>query len=124
MPLQAPCDLQIHVNGQQTFFLHQLKKIIKQEKKTQIKSSGIEILDFPGGAEGFEVVSRFCYNNGNIKIIVSNACLLICSVNFLEMTEKWSSCNLLHQAETFLEGLFYWSVCRGIRVRWVWGQIK
>ncbi|MCD7446121.1 hypothetical protein HAX54_037328 [Datura stramonium] len=119
MPLQAPCDLQIHVNGQQTFFLHQkvvsrfcgkLRKIIKQEKKkTQIKSSGIEILDFPGGAEGFELVSRFCYNSGNIRITVSNVCLLICSANFLEMTEKWSSCNLLHQAETFLEGLFYWS---------------
>ncbi|KAK4371308.1 hypothetical protein RND71_010783 [Anisodus tanguticus] len=119
MPLQAPCDLQIHVNCQQTFFLHQkvisrfsgkLKKIIKQEKKkTQIKNSGIEILDFPGGAEGFELVSRFCYNNGNIKITVSNVALLICSANFLEMTEKMSSCNLLHQADNFLEGLFYWS---------------
>ncbi|CAN4107003.1 unnamed protein product [Withania somnifera] len=119
MPLQAPCDLQIHVNGQQTFFLHQkilsrfcgkLRKIIKQEeKKTQIKNSGIEILDFPGGAEGFELVSRFCYNNGNnIKLTVSNVCLLICCANFLEMTEKLSSCNLLHQAETFLEGLYNW----------------
>ncbi|CAN4090260.1 unnamed protein product [Withania somnifera] len=120
MPLQAPCDLQIHVNGQQTFFLHQkvlsrfcgkLRKIIKQEeKKTQIKNSGIEILDFPGGAEGFELVSRFCYNNGNnIKITVSNVCLLICSAKFLEMTEKLFSCNLLHQTETFLDGLYNWS---------------
>ncbi|XP_060185908.1 BTB/POZ domain-containing protein At3g19850-like isoform X1 [Lycium barbarum] len=120
MPLQAPCDLQIHVNGQQTFFLHQkvlsrfsgkLRKIIKQEKKkTQINSSGIEILDLPGGPHGFELVSRFCYNNGNIKITISNVALLICSANFLEMTEKMSSCNLLHQAENFLEGLFYWSL--------------
>ncbi|XP_015059139.1 BTB/POZ domain-containing protein At3g19850-like isoform X2 [Solanum pennellii] len=78
MPLQAPCDLQIHVNGQQTFFLHQkvlsrfsgkLRKIIKQEKKkTQIKNS-----------------------------------------DFLEMTEKLSCCNLLYKAETFFEGLCYWS---------------
>lgn len=154
MPLQPPCDLQIHVNGQQTFFLHQvakknpilelpiipnhpnftkffvcffvlqkvlsrfsgkLRKIIKQEKKkTQIKNSGIDILDFPGGAEGFELISRFCYNNvsnnnNNIKITVSNVCLLICCANFLEMTEKLSSCNLLYQAETFFEGLCYWS---------------
>ncbi|XP_055802012.1 BTB/POZ domain-containing protein At3g19850-like [Solanum dulcamara] len=120
MPLQAPCDLQIHVNGEQTFFLHQkvlssfsgkLRKIIKQEKKKiQIKNSGIEILDFPGGVEGFELISRFCYNNGrNIKITVSNVCLLICSAKFLEMTEKWSSCNLLYQAESFFEGLCYWS---------------
>ncbi|XP_009612434.1 BTB/POZ domain-containing protein At3g19850 isoform X1 [Nicotiana tomentosiformis] len=119
MPLQGLCDLQIHVNGQHTFFLHQkvisrfsgkLKKIIKQEKKkTQIKNSGIEILDFPGGIEGFELVSRFCYNNGNIKITVSNVCLLHCCANFLGMTEKLSTCNLLHQTESFFEGLFYWS---------------
>ncbi|KAL3324400.1 hypothetical protein AABB24_038515 [Solanum stoloniferum] len=120
MPLQAPCDLQIHVNGQQTFFLHQkvlsrfsgkLREIIKQEKKkTQIKNSGIEILNFPGGAEGFELISRFCYSNGssnNIKITVSNVCLLICSANFLEMTEKLCCCNLLYKAETFFEGLCY-----------------
>ncbi|XP_055806376.1 BTB/POZ domain-containing protein At3g19850-like isoform X2 [Solanum dulcamara] len=77
------CDLQIHVNGQQTFFLHQkvlsrfcgkLRKIIKEEKrKSRIRISGIDIDDFP----------------------VS-----------LGMT---SSFNLLHQTETFLEGLFNWS---------------
>ncbi|XP_060194763.1 BTB/POZ domain-containing protein At3g19850-like [Lycium barbarum] len=113
------CDLQIHVNGQQTFFLHEkvfsrfcgkLRKIIKEEKRTsQIRKSGIVIDDFPGGAEGFELVSRFCYNNGIITITASNVSLLHCCAVSLGMTEKVSSCNLLHQSETYLEGLFNWS---------------
>ncbi|XP_059279588.1 BTB/POZ domain-containing protein At3g19850-like [Lycium ferocissimum] len=113
------CDLQIHVNGQQTFFLHEkvfsrfcgkLRKIIKEEKRrSQIRKSGIVIDDFPGGAEGFELVSRFCYNNGIITITASNVSLLHCCAVSLGMTEKVSSCNLLHQSETYLEGLFNWS---------------
>ncbi|KAG9150756.1 hypothetical protein Leryth_002929 [Lithospermum erythrorhizon] len=112
-------DLQIHINGQHTFFLNEkvisrfsgkLRKIIKQEKrKTQIRGSGIDIDGLPGGAEGFELVSRFCYNNGNTEISVSNVCLLHCSAAFLGMTEQLCSCNLLQQTEVFLEGMFYWS---------------
>ncbi|KAG8365745.1 hypothetical protein BUALT_Bualt17G0003800 [Buddleja alternifolia] len=113
------CDLQIHINGQQTFFLSQkilskystkLRKIIKQEKRTtQIRNWGIEINDFPGGGDGFELVTRFCYNNGNIPITVSNVSLLHCCAVFLEMTEKKSRINLLHQTQVFLEGIYYWS---------------
>ncbi|XP_043695969.1 BTB/POZ domain-containing protein At3g19850 [Telopea speciosissima] len=113
------CDLKIHVNGQCTYFLDErvvskfsarLKKMIKQEKrKTQIRISEIEVDDFPGGPNGFELVSRFCYNNGRIRITPSNVSLLHCSSIFLEMTEKVSTCNLLQQTEIFLEGLFYWS---------------
>ncbi|KAK6122507.1 hypothetical protein DH2020_043750 [Rehmannia glutinosa] len=117
--MSDPCDLQIHVNGQQTFFLSErilskysgkLRKIIKQEKRTtQLRNSGIEINDFPGGPDGFEMVSRFCYNNGSIAITVSNVSLLHCCAVFLGMTEKASAINLLHQTEDFLEGIFYWS---------------
>ncbi|KAL8120463.1 BTB/POZ domain-containing protein At1g50280-like [Apium graveolens] len=113
------CDLQVHVNGQQTFFLNEkviskysgkLKKIIKQEKRrTQIKNSGIHIDDFPGGPFGFEQVSRFCYNNGTGVVTASNVCLLHCCALFLVMTEKVSACNLLQQTEAFLEDMFSWS---------------
>lgn len=113
------CDFQILINGQQTFFVNEevlstysgrLKKIIKQERRrTQIKYSGIEIDDFPGGPDGFELISRFCYSNGTITTTVSNVSLLHCCAVFLGMTEKVSSFNLLRQTETFLEGLFDWS---------------
>ncbi|KAL2541352.1 BTB/POZ domain-containing protein [Abeliophyllum distichum] len=74
------CDLQIHINGQQTFFTNErivsnfcgkLRKIIKQEKRrTQIRNSGIEIDDFPGGSR---------------RIRTS------------------------YKTEIFLQGIFYWS---------------
>lgn len=113
------CDLRVYVNGQQTFFLNEkiisaysgrLKKIIKQEKRrTQIKNSGIEVDDFPGGSDGFELVLRFCYNGGKIEITVSNVSLLHCCAVFLGMSEKVTASNLLQQTEKFLETMFYWS---------------
>nr|GMD62782.1 BTB/POZ domain-containing protein At3g19850-like [Ipomoea batatas] len=120
MTVAEVCDLQIHINGQQRFFLHEkvlsrfsgkLRKIIKQERRrTQAKNSRIDIDDFPGGAEGFELVSRFCYSSGEAtRITVSNVSILHCCAVFLGMTEKVSPCNLLHQTQAFLEGMFYWS---------------
>ncbi|KAI4357036.1 hypothetical protein L6164_001011 [Bauhinia variegata] len=112
------CDLQVHVNGQQIFVLKEkvvskycgsLKKIVNQHKrKSQIKNLDIEINDFPGGPDGFELVSRFCYNNGKIPITPSNVPLLHCCAVYLGMTEEVFSNNLLQQTETFLEGIYYW----------------
>ncbi|KAL3651059.1 hypothetical protein CASFOL_007462 [Castilleja foliolosa] len=114
--MSDPSDvlLQIHVNGQHTFFLSEtiltnyserLRKIIKQQQR----KTGIRVDGFPGGPHGFEMVSRFCYNNGVVSITVSNVSLLHCCAAFLEMTEIASSVNLLHQTEVFLQGIFYWS---------------
>ncbi|XP_072993043.1 BTB/POZ domain-containing protein At3g19850 [Typha latifolia] len=117
--MQELCDLKVHINGQHTFLLHQrvlctysgrLKKMMKQERRrNHLKGSGLKIMDFPGGPDGFELVSRFCYNNGRILISPFNVCLLHFSAIFLGMTEEVSSCNLLSQTETFLEGMFYWT---------------
>lgn len=87
-----------------------LKKLIKQEKRrSQIKNSGIEVDDLPGGPDGFEMVLRFCYSRGQIPITISSVSLLHCCAVFLGMTEKVSTGNLLHQTEMFLEGIFDWS---------------
>ncbi|XP_022726281.1 BTB/POZ domain-containing protein At3g19850-like [Durio zibethinus] len=111
--------LQIHINDQQAFFVNEniicaysgtLKKIIKQQKRrTQIENSVIELNNFPGGPNGFEQVSRFCYSNGRVTITVSNVSLLYCCAFFLGMTEKASTNNLLTQTEKFIEGMFSWS---------------
>ncbi|PON93730.1 NPH3 domain containing protein [Trema orientale] len=114
------CNLQILINGQETFFLNEkvlstysckVKKMVKQERRrTQMRKLDIEIDDFPGGPEGFELVSRFChYNGGGINITVTNVSLLYCSAVFLGMTEKVSSFNLLQQTETFFDGMLHWS---------------
>ncbi|KAJ4867102.1 BTB/POZ domain-containing protein [Raphanus sativus] len=117
-------DLQICINGDHTFFLNQdviskysgsLRKMIKQSKKKRNKKSKspeiitIEIDGFPGGSDGFELVSRFCYSNGGISIDVSNVSTLYCCSVFLGMTEKLCFSNLLLQTESFLEEVFYGS---------------
>lgn len=87
-----------------------LKKIIKQQKrKTQIENSIIKLNEFPGGPNGFELVSRFCYSDGRVSITVSNVSPLYCCAVFLGMTEKASANNLLRQTEKFLGEMFYWS---------------
>ncbi|TKY67703.1 BTB/POZ domain-containing protein [Spatholobus suberectus] len=112
------CDLQINIDGQQIFLLKEkviskfcggLKKILNhQKRRSHVKEWGIRINDFPGGPDGFELVSRFCYNNGKIQITVANVSLLHCCAVYLGMTEEVFSNNLLQQTETFLEGIFYW----------------
>ncbi|KAF9624048.1 hypothetical protein IFM89_007746 [Coptis chinensis] len=111
--------VQVHINGEHSFLLNKrimckysgkLMKMIKQENKnTYMKNRAVEVNEFPGGANGFELVSRFCYNNGRIQIAPTNISILYCSAIFLEMTEKISPCNLIQKTENFLEGLFYWS---------------
>ncbi|CAO2841272.1 unnamed protein product [Amaranthus hypochondriacus] len=93
--MEDQCDLQIHINSQQTLFLNQkivsafsgrLKKLIKQQKKrTQINNLSFSLEDFPRGADGFELVLRFCYNNGRIPIRV-HVSQLYCSSLFLEIS--------------------------------------
>lgn len=66
--------------------------------------------DFPGGAEGFELVARFCYNNGRAAITPSNILLLNCAANFLEMEGNGSiRPNLIDQTEKSLEGIIFWT---------------
>ncbi|KFK35933.1 hypothetical protein AALP_AA4G055800 [Arabis alpina] len=112
-------DLQINLNNEYTFFLNKvviskysgiIRKMIKQtKKKKNNKIIIIEIDDFPGGPNGFELVSRFCYNNGEILINVSNVSTLYCCSVFLNMTEKYAFSNLLLQTEKFLQEVFYGS---------------
>ncbi|KAG9442314.1 hypothetical protein H6P81_018168 [Aristolochia fimbriata] len=121
--MQEPCDLKVHVDEQHTFLVSQtvvstfsgrMRKMIKQEKKTTQKGAmdgdmEIRINGFPGGSIGFELVMRFCYGDGKIALSPANVSVLQCAAVFLEMTEEMSSCNLLHQTETFLDGLLYWT---------------
>lgn len=112
------CDLQIKINGQQIFLLKEkiiskycgkVKKILNhQKRRSHVKEMGIRINDFPGGSDGFEQVSRFCYSNGKISITIDNVSLLHCCAIYLGMTEEVFNNNLLQQTETFLKGIHYW----------------
>ncbi|KAL6651813.1 hypothetical protein ACP70R_010738 [Stipagrostis hirtigluma subsp. patula] len=115
------CDLTVHINGHHTLHLHQsvmcafsgrLRTMVKQEKmkaSSRKEALSVKLADFPGGADGFELVARFCYNNGRVPLCPSNLPLLHCAAVFLEMTEEVCACNLLAQAEAFVNGLYYWT---------------
>lgn len=66
--------------------------------------------DFPGGAEGFELMLRFCYNNGTTDITPSNLLLTRCAAEFMEMNESVAGfSNLLEQTEKSLQEISYWT---------------
>ncbi|XP_050208617.1 BTB/POZ domain-containing protein At3g22104-like [Mercurialis annua] len=118
--MEVGCELEVDVNGEETFMVD--KKILVcfsgkfRKLFAKLTSSGTSHLkvifhNFPGGADGFELVTRFCYNNGEIEITPSNIVMLNSAANFMEMGMNYSSVkpNLVDQTEKFLEGINYWT---------------
>ncbi|XP_010241011.1 PREDICTED: BTB/POZ domain-containing protein At3g22104-like isoform X2 [Nelumbo nucifera] len=116
--MEVCCDLEVDVNGQEIFLVD--KKIISSFSgrlnrlfgKSTGKSRKIKVVfhDLPGGVEGFELMARFCYNNGRTEIASSNVILLNSVAHFMEMNKDVSCTdNLLEQTEKFLEGIPYWT---------------
>ncbi|KAI6672843.1 hypothetical protein NL676_000749 [Syzygium grande] len=116
--MDAFCDLQVDVNGEETFVVN--KKIIssysgrlgKLFSKSSCSTRNLKVIfnDFPGGAESFELMCRFCYNNGKIEITPLNTTLLSCAANFMEMRYSISgNDNLIEQTEKSLEEIRHWT---------------
>ncbi|KAI8008939.1 BTB/POZ domain-containing protein [Camellia lanceoleosa] len=116
--MDVSCDLEVDVNGEEVFIVD--KKIISSysgrirklfSKLTGgAKSLKVIFHDFPGGAESFELMTRFCYNNGKVEINPLNLSLLYCIANFMEMNKSVSgSISLLEQTEKSLEEIRYWT---------------
>ncbi|KAG8640686.1 BTB/POZ domain-containing protein At3g22104 isoform X1 [Manihot esculenta] len=112
------CDLEVDVNGEETFMVD--KKLISSYSgrlsKLFGKSTGstrhIKVIfnDFPGGAESFELISRFCYNNGRIDITPYNISLLHYAAQYMEMNNSVSgSQNLMEQIEKSLQEINDWT---------------
>ncbi|CAH8383557.1 unnamed protein product [Eruca vesicaria subsp. sativa] len=113
MAMEACSDLEVDINGKKTIFLN--KKVIckfsetlrKLLGKTTCSSNGnnIKVIfkDFPGGAESFELVTRFCYSNGHFTVVPSNLVLFHCAAKFMEVT------TVLEQTEKCIEEIRYWT---------------
>ncbi|XP_042516595.1 BTB/POZ domain-containing protein At3g22104-like isoform X2 [Macadamia integrifolia] len=90
-------------------FSGRLKKLFGKSTAAR-KNLKVIFHDLPGGADGFELMARFCYNNGQTEITPSNISLLHCGAHFMEMTKGISATdNLIEQTEEFLEGISYWA---------------
>ncbi|XP_058220229.1 BTB/POZ domain-containing protein At3g22104-like isoform X2 [Rhododendron vialii] len=112
------CDLEVDVNGEEVFIVD--KEIISSysgrisnlfRKPTGgVKNLKVVFHDFPGGAESFELMARFCYNKGKAEISPLNLFPLYCIANFMEMNNSVSGTfNLLEQTEKSLEEIRYWT---------------
>ncbi|KAK9092171.1 hypothetical protein Syun_027082 [Stephania yunnanensis] len=115
---EFPCNLEIDVNGQEIFWVN--KRIISSYSgrlrklfgKSIGKPGNLKVIfqDFPGGAEGFELMARFCYDNARIMLTPSNICVLHCVAQYMEMTEGIGSAqNLVELTEKSIEEIGFWS---------------
>ncbi|KAG6470472.1 hypothetical protein ZIOFF_071545 [Zingiber officinale] len=112
-----PCDLEVDVDGEQTFLLD--KEVVSsfcgrlrnlRERESIISSTTlfqVAIHGFPGGAEAFELMTKFLHNKGRTEVTPRDACLLYYVAHSMGMSDGVS--NLLDLTEKSLEGLPYWS---------------
>lgn len=105
---ELPSDVTVQI-GEATFFLHKFSLLSKcghirklLAKANDSNSSLINILDFPGGPEAFELAAKFCYGI-NFEINIENIAMLRCAAEYLGMTEGHLIGNLVCRTEAFLE---------------------
>ncbi|PIA52172.1 hypothetical protein AQUCO_01000212v1 [Aquilegia coerulea] len=106
---QIPTDLIIHVQDI-NFYVHKLPLISKSEclsdllksRPSQSNSScDIKLDNFPGGAETFELIIKFCYGF-SVDLTASNVAPVRCAAEFLQMTEEYEEGNLISKTESFI----------------------
>eukprot|EP00257_Ricinus_communis_P013004 XP_015570348.1 coleoptile phototropism protein 1 [Ricinus communis] len=104
-------DLTIQI-GDSVFQLHKLpmvsrsgflNRLVFQRRSYGEKNNvpKIQIDNFPGGAEIFEIVVKFCYG-WNVDLTAANIAPAYCAAHFLEMSDDLEQGNLISKTETFL----------------------
>ncbi|XP_010528100.1 PREDICTED: BTB/POZ domain-containing protein At3g26490 [Tarenaya hassleriana] len=66
----------------------------------------IQLQDFPGEAEAFELCAKFCYGI-TITLSPCNVIALRCAAEYLEMTEEAEAGNLIQKLELFLDSCVF-----------------
>ncbi|CAL1397698.1 unnamed protein product [Linum trigynum] len=106
-------ELQVDVNGDEVFILDKsimesfsrispkLSRLFSNTNRQKSNQLKVIFDEFPGGAEGFELVTRFCYRNGKFPITPSNFVLLHCATQFLEID--------IDGSEKYVEEISYWT---------------
>nr|GMD04534.1 BTB/POZ domain-containing protein At3g22104 [Ipomoea batatas] len=116
--MDVPCDLEMDVNGEEVFMVNKnvlsfyCGRIRKLFSKSKGRGSNVKVIfhDFPGGAESFELIARFCYNKGNISVNPFNVSALYCGAHFMEMDKcDFGSQNLVDKMEKSLKDIRYWT---------------
>ncbi|XP_020262390.1 uncharacterized protein LOC109838350 [Asparagus officinalis] len=61
------------------------------------KTLKVVLHELPGGAEAFELITRFCYGNGRVQLNPTNTCILHCAAHFMDMNKE----GLIKETEKF-----------------------
>ncbi|XP_042067802.1 BTB/POZ domain-containing protein At3g44820-like isoform X1 [Salvia splendens] len=60
----------------------------------------VPLEEFPGGAETFSIVVKFCYG-GRVDFTPKNIVILYCAAGYLSMTDDYGEDNLLSKSESY-----------------------
>ncbi|KAK3127302.1 hypothetical protein QOZ80_7AG0571150 [Eleusine coracana subsp. coracana] len=106
--------LEVDVNGEELFvvdkdvlagFCGRIKQLSSSAAASgRRRRPKLVLHGFPGGAEAFELVARFCYAGGGAPVVTSaNACALRCAAEFLDMAPS-----LAQLTEKALDEMPHW----------------
>jgi hypothetical protein len=109
---EVSTDIVIEVN-QTKFLLHKFPLLSKcgrlQRLAAEVRQSNkdnLELHDFPGGVEAFEICAKFCYGM-TITLSALNIVAIRCVAEYLEMTEDVEKGNLIVKLEVFLNSCIF-----------------
>ncbi|CAA7019387.1 unnamed protein product [Microthlaspi erraticum] len=129
-----PSDIEIEVDDM-IFHLHKIPLMSKSKRLHQLiteheqsdekrkrheqeeeenDDTHIRLENFPGGSEIFEMVVKICYAV-KVDLSASTAIPLRCAAEELEMTEEYSSDNLVSKTEKFLSHSVFNSIRESIK---------
>lgn len=109
------CVLEVDVDGEGVFFVDKdvlapfsgkIKNLFDERPvgRGARRPPRVVLHGFPGGAETFELVARFCYTGGGLAVVTAaNACALRCAAEFMNMAPS-----LAKLAEKALDEMPHW----------------
>nr|CAB3458235.1 unnamed protein product [Digitaria exilis] len=119
--------LEVDVNGEELFivdkdilahFCGKIRRLVVAGAASAKRPSRVALHSFPGGAEAFELVARFCYGGGGGgAVTAANACVLRCAAEFLDMAAadeapeaaaSTAAPSLVRMTEKALEEMPHW----------------
>ncbi|XP_058737166.1 BTB/POZ domain-containing protein At3g08570 [Vicia villosa] len=115
-------DITIVVDGE-SFLLHKfplvtlsgkIRKMVAEANKGS-NVSNLELLNFPGEHQTFELAMKFCYGM-NFEITTFNVARLRCAAEYLEMTEEYREQNLISRTDIYLNEFVFQSLQKSVEV--------
>jgi hypothetical protein len=79
-----------------------VEEMSKEDDNEESFGCQIQLVDIPGGAETFELTTKFCYQM-KVELIITNVVALRCVAEYLEMTDEFGDGNLIAKTKAFLQ---------------------